>query len=55
MTAHVSRNNDDLYAAILSFSKEGASKKDIAEELSISHQQLRRLAAELVEIRVCCA
>jgi predicted transcriptional regulator len=33
----------------LSFSKEGASKKDIAEEISISHQQLRRLAAELVD------
>lgn len=54
MTAHADMNNnddddDDVYASILSVSKEGASKKDITEALSISHQQLRRLAAELVD------
>ena len=49
MTAHAYKNKDDIYASILSFAKEGASKKDIAEALSLSHQQLRRLAAELVD------
>lgn len=52
MTAHADMNNDDdddVYASILSVSREGASKKDITEALSISHQQLRRLAAELVD------
>lgn len=49
MTAHAYNNKDDIYVSILSFAKEGASKKDIAEALSISHQQLRRLAAELVD------
>lgn len=49
MTAHAYKNKDDIYASILSFAKEGATKKDIAEALSISHQQLRRLAAELVD------
>ncbi len=51
MTAHADKNNvdDDLYASILSVAKEGVSKKDITEALSISHQQLRRLAAELVD------
>lgn len=41
--------NDDLYASILSISKEGASRKTIAESLSISYPQLRRLTAELVD------
>ncbi len=41
--------NDDLYASILSIAKEGASRKTIAEALSISYQQLRRLTAELVD------
>jgi predicted transcriptional regulator len=51
MTAQTDKNDDgdDIYASILSFAKEGASKKDIAEALSISYQQLRRLAAELVD------
>lgn len=38
-----------MYLSILSFAKEGASKKDIGEILSISSQQLRRLTAELVD------
>jgi predicted transcriptional regulator len=49
MTAHAYNNKDDIYASILSFAKGGAYKKDITEALSISHQQLRRLAAELVD------
>jgi len=51
MTAQTDRNNEDdgIYASILSFAREGASKKEIAEALSISRQQLRRLAAELVD------
>ncbi len=49
MTAHIDRNNYDIYASMLSVAKEGASRKDITEALSISHQQLRRLAAELVD------
>lgn len=49
MTAYDYKNKDDIYASILSFAREGVSKKDIAEALSISHQQLRRLAAELVD------
>lgn len=51
MTAETDKN-DDIYASILSFAREGASKKDIAEALSISYQQLRRLAAELVDRRM---
>lgn len=42
-------NNDDTFASILSIAKEGASKKQIAQTLSISNQQLRRLTAELVD------
>lgn len=42
-------NNDDIYASILSSAKEGASKKEIAQALSMSYQQLRRLSAELVD------
>jgi predicted transcriptional regulator len=49
MTAETDKNDDEIYASILSFAKEGASKKDIGAALSISHQQLRRLAAELVD------
>jgi predicted transcriptional regulator len=51
MTAQTDKNDDrdDIYASILSFAKEGASKKDIADALSISYQQLRRLTAELVD------
>jgi predicted transcriptional regulator len=48
MTAQTD-NNDDIYASILFIAKEGASKKEIAETLSISYQRLRRLAAELVD------
>ena len=51
MTAQTDKNGD-LYASILSFAKNGASKKEIAEALSISSQQLRRLAAELVDRRM---
>jgi predicted transcriptional regulator len=51
MTAEIDKN-DDIYASILSFAREGASKKDLAEALSISYQQLRRLAAELVDRRM---
>ena len=42
-------NNNDIYASILSIAKEGASKKEIAQALSMSYQQLRRLSAELVD------
>jgi predicted transcriptional regulator len=42
-------NISDIYASILSIAKEGASKKQIAQALSISNQQLRRLTAELVD------
>jgi predicted transcriptional regulator len=52
MTAEADKNDDDdddIYASILSFAKEGASKKDISEAFSISYQQLRRLTAELVD------
>jgi predicted transcriptional regulator len=48
MKAQASKN-DDIYASILSVAKEGASKKEIAESLSMSYQQLRRLTAELVD------
>lgn len=48
MKAQASKN-DDIYASILSIAKEGASKKEIAEALSMSYQQLRRLTAELVD------
>jgi predicted transcriptional regulator len=48
MTAQT-KNNDDIYASILSTAKEGASKKEIAQALSMSYQQLRRLTAELVD------
>jgi predicted transcriptional regulator len=41
--------NKNIYASILSLAKEGASKKEIAEALSMSDQQLRRLTAELVD------
>jgi predicted transcriptional regulator len=41
--------NDDIYVSILSIAKEGASKKEIAETLSMSYQQLRRFSAELVD------
>jgi|GEM_PF-4561163 len=40
---------NNIYASILSLGKEGASKKEIAEALSMSDQQLRRLTAELVD------
>lgn len=42
-------NKNDIYASILSIAKEGASKKEIAEALSMSDHQLRRLTAELVD------
>lgn len=42
-------NKNHIYASILFIAKEGASKKEIAEALSISDQQLRRLTAELVD------
>jgi predicted transcriptional regulator len=42
-------NKNDLYTSILLLAKEGSSKKEIAEALSISDQQLRRLTAELVD------
>jgi DNA-binding transcriptional regulator LsrR (DeoR family) len=48
MKAQGNKNNN-LYASILSLAKEGASKREIAEALSISDQQLRRLTAELVD------
>jgi predicted transcriptional regulator len=48
MKAQANKNNN-LYTSILSIAKEGASKKEIAEALSISDQQLRRLTAELVD------
>ncbi len=48
MKAQTSKNNN-IYASILSIAREGASKKEIAEALSISDQQLRRLTAELVD------
>jgi predicted transcriptional regulator len=48
MKARAGKNND-IYASILSVAKEGASKKEIAEALSVSYQQLRRLTAELVD------
>lgn len=48
MKAQTNKNND-IYVSILSIAKEGASKKEIAEALSMSHQQLRRLTAELVD------
>lgn len=49
MTSKSDKNGDDIYASILSIAKEGASKKQIAQALSISNQQLRRLTAELVD------
>jgi predicted transcriptional regulator len=49
MTAQTENNNDDIYASILSIAKEGASKKEIAQALSMSYQQLRRLSAVLVD------
>jgi predicted transcriptional regulator len=51
MTAQADKNDDDddIYASVLSFAKEAASKEDIAEASSISYQQLRRLTAELVD------
>ncbi len=49
MTSSTGSDGDDMYASILSIAKEGASKKQIAQELSISNQQLRRLTAELVD------
>lgn len=42
-------NISDIHASILSIAKEGASKKQIVQALSISNQQLRRLTAELVD------
>jgi predicted transcriptional regulator len=48
MKAQGNKNNN-LYASILSLAKEGASKREIAEALSISDQQLRRLTPELVD------
>lgn len=48
MTAQT-KNNDDINASILSVAKEGASRKEIAQALSMSYQQLRRLTAELVD------
>lgn len=42
-------NKNDIYASILLIAKESASKKEIAEALSMSDQQLRRLTAELVD------
>lgn len=49
MTSKSNKNGDDIYASILSIAKEGASKKQIAQALSISNIQLRRLTAELVD------
>ena len=49
MTSKSDKNGDDIYASILSIAKEGASKKQIAQALSISNIQLRRLTAELVD------
>jgi predicted transcriptional regulator len=49
MTSQTDSNNADIYVSILSIAKEGASKKEIAEALSISYQQLRRVTAELVD------
>jgi predicted transcriptional regulator len=49
MTSQTDSNNADIYVSILSIAKEGASKKEIAEALSISYQQLRRITAELVD------
>jgi predicted transcriptional regulator len=43
------KNNDDIYASILSIAKEGASKEEIAQAFSMSYQQLGRLTAELVD------
>ena len=54
MTSKSDKNGDDIYASILSIAKEGASKKDIADALSISYQQLRRLTAELVDRDMLC-
>jgi predicted transcriptional regulator len=48
MKVQINKNNN-VYASILSLAKEGASKKEIAEALSMSDQQLRRLSAELVD------
>ncbi|HEY7734275.1 MAG TPA: hypothetical protein VIB07_05725 [Nitrososphaera sp.] len=48
MKARASKDNS-IYASILSKAKEGASKKEMAEALSISDQQLRRLTAELAD------
>jgi predicted transcriptional regulator len=48
MKVQINKNNN-IYASILSLAKEGASKKEIAEALSMSDQQLRRLTAELVD------
>jgi predicted transcriptional regulator len=42
-------DKNDTYTSILSIAKQGASKKELAESLSMSEQQLRRLTAELVD------
>jgi predicted transcriptional regulator len=42
-------NKNDICASMLLIAKEGESKKEIAEALSMSDQQLRRLTAELVD------
>lgn len=42
-------DKNDIYTSILLIAKEGASKKEIADSLSISDPQLRRLTAELVD------
>lgn len=41
--------DSNIYASILFVAKEGASKKEIAEALSMSHPQLRLLSSELVD------
>lgn len=41
-----------LYIKILSLAKEGATKKGIADALSISYAQLRRHTSALVDMRL---
>ena len=50
MSSATDNNADDsIYVSILSIAKEGASTKQIAQAVSMSNQQLRRLTAELVD------
>lgn len=41
-----------LYIKILSLAKEGATKKQVADALSISYAQLRRHTSALVDMRL---